>query len=367
MKKLKVLQIIGSMNAGGVESFVMSYFRELHELCEFTFLCFDDSLLIPQEEIESLGGKVIIVPHVKHLHAFNKALTKVFKENHFDIVHSHLNTLSVFPLRVAKKCKQPIRIAHSHSISSKKEWKRHLAKSVLKTFSKTYSNVYFSCSELTGRYQFGNKAFDKGEVTVIKNAIKTSRFEFNEEYRKEIRNELGLGEKDYVIGTLGRFVDTKNHQYVLKLAKDNQDIKFIIVGNGPLEVEYNAFLKENNLSNIQIIVPDQNKEIARYYSAIDMFILPSLYEGFPLSSLEAQVNGLYIIYSESVPKEGFITGYGEFLPITEEGLAKWKESFHKPHPRNNKLADVVRERGYDIKDAAKALYDKYLELLETHK
>ena len=98
-----------------------------------------------------------------------------------------------------------------------------------------------------------------------------------------------------------------------------------------------------------------------------MFILPSLYEGFPLSSLEAQVNGLYIIYSESVPKEGFITGYGEFLPITDEGLALWKKSFHEPHPRNNKLADVVREHGYDIKDAAKALYNKYLELLETHK
>ena len=128
MDKIKILQIVGSMNNGGVESFVMSYYRQLHDVCEFTFLCFDDSKMIPQQEIESLGGRVIVVPHLKHFRAFNKALTKVFNENHFDIVHSHLNTLSVFPLRIAKKTRQPIRIAHSHSISSKKEWKRHIAK-----------------------------------------------------------------------------------------------------------------------------------------------------------------------------------------------------------------------------------------------
>ena len=93
--KLKILQVIGNMNNGGVEAFVMSFYHQLHELCEFTFVCFDESIHIPEEEIKSLGGKIVVVPHVKHLKAFNKAFDKLLKENHYDIIHSHLNTLSV--------------------------------------------------------------------------------------------------------------------------------------------------------------------------------------------------------------------------------------------------------------------------------
>ena len=91
----------------------------------------------------------------------------LLKENEYDIIHSNLNTLSVFPLRIAKKNKCKVRIAHSHSSSNKKELKRHIAKSILKMFSKTYSNVYLSCSESAGRFQFGDKAYDKGEDIVV--------------------------------------------------------------------------------------------------------------------------------------------------------------------------------------------------------
>lgn len=362
MDKIKILQIVGSMNNGGVESFVMSYYRQLHDVCEFTFLCFDDSKMIPQEEIESLGGKVIIVPYLSHMGAFNKALKKVFEENHFDIVHSHLNTLSVFPLRIAKKCKQPIRIAHSHSISSKKEIKRHIAKSILKLFSKTYANYYFACGEATGRYQFGNKAFDEGKVTLIKNAINLERFRFDEKARKELRDKYGLSDKDYLVGTVGRFVETKNQKFILKIAKKNKDAKFFIVGNGPLEEEFRTFIKDNNIDNVQIIVPEG--DVSKFYSAFDLFILPSFYEGFPITSLEAQTSGLYIIYSSPVPREGLVTAYGEYIDIDEQSIDKWNESINQKRPRKPELFDVVKKAGYDIKDSAQDLYQKYLELLK---
>ena len=360
--KINILQIVGSMNNGGVESFVMSYYRQLHEKCKFTFLCFDDSKMIPREEIESLGGEVIVVPHVKHLKEFNKALTKVFEEHQFDIIHSHLNTLSVFPLRIAKKCKQKIRIAHSHSISSKKEIKRHIAKSILKLFSKKYANVYFSCSEMTGRYQFGDKVFDKGQVTIIKNAINLERFKYNIENRKFIRDSLSFNDKDIVVGTVGRFVETKNQKFILEIAKENRDLKFLIVGNGPLGEDFRAFIDENKLDNVKVIVPDQ--DISKYYSAFDLFILPSFYEGFPITSLEAQVNGLYIIYSDSVPKEGLVTGNGEYLPIGKEGVSKWGTALHKTHVRNPYQYKFVKDKGYEISDSAMVLYHKYQELIK---
>lgn len=353
------------MNNGGVESFVMSYYRELHEYCEFTFLCFDDSKIIPKEEIESLGGHVIIVPYLSHFKAFNSSLRKVLDENKYDIIHSHLNTLSVFPLRIAKKHKEPIRIAHSHSISNKKEWKRHIAKSILRLFSKTYSNVYFSCGEATGRYQFGNKAFNKGKVTIIKNAIKVDNFRFNENIRKEIRDEYNLSENDYLVGTIGRFVETKNQKFILELAKKNKELKYMIVGNGPLEKEYQDYIKENNIDNVIIVAT--NGDVKKYYSAFDTFILPSFYEGFPITSLEAQSNGLYIIYNTTVPKEGLVTGYGNFISIKDQEL--WIKELLNKHPRKTELIDVVKEKGYDIKDAAMDLYNKYQELLkeDAHK
>ena len=348
------------MNNGGVESFVLSYYKELHDLCEFDFLCFDDSKYIPYELIESLGGKVFVVPHLKHLHKFNKAVDKILKENQFEIIHSNLNTLSVFPLRIAKKNKCKVRIAHSHSASNKKELKRHIAKTVLKTFSKTYSNVYLACSEVAGRFQFGNKTFDKGQVKILNNAIDVNKFKFNSTYKEEIRKEYNLAKDDYVVGTVGRFVGTKNHQLVLELAKENKETKFFIVGNGPLEEEMRKTVKENGLNNVIIAVPDQ--EIEKYYSAFDMFVLPSLYEGLGLTAIEAQSNGLYTICSKFVPNVTLLTGYGEFLPIEKEDLSKWNEVINKRYPRKD-LSNKIKEAGYDIKTSAIDLYNLYVSLL----
>ena len=358
--KLKILQVIGNMNNGGVEAFVMSFYHQLHELCEFTFVCFDESIHIPEEEIKSLGGKIVVVPHVKHLKAFNKAFDKLLKENHYDIIHSHLNTLSVFPLRIAKKNKCPIRIAHSHSASNKKEFKRHIAKLILRTFSKKYANVYFACSEVAGRFQFGNKAFDKGQVMIINNGIDLNKYKFNLEGRNRIRNALNLKENDYLVGNIGRLVETKNQQFILKIASKCPDKKFIILGNGELEETFRNEIKEKHLDNVYLEVTTGN--IVDYYSAFDMFLLPSLYEGLGLAMIEAEANGLYVVCSEFVPSVTLLTGYGKYLPIEDEDIDKWAEEINKKYPRQENI-DKIRDSGYDVKDSALDLYNKYLMLL----
>ena len=365
MNKIKVLQVVGSMKNGGVESFVLSYFRELHDVCEFTFLCFDDSTAIPYEEIESLGGKVVVVPHVKKLIKFNKAFDKLLKENHYDIIHSNVNTLSVFVLRIAKKNNCPVRIAHAHSSSNKKEVVRHLIKSILKNFSKKDANVYFACGEEAGRYQFGNKAYDEGKVILINNCIDVSRFKYSKENREQVRKELSLSNDDIVVGTVGRMVSVKNHFFILELAKKNLDKKFVFVGNGELEEELKRQAKEDNLSNV--IFVDSNNVIERYYSAFDVFILPSLYEGFPITTIEAQANGLYVIFSDHVTPKALITGYGEFLPIDEDNdLQKWTDVLSVKHERKD-LSQMIIDARFDIKSSSKYLYKTYLKLIEEHK
>lgn len=349
------------MNNGGVEAFVMSFYHELHDLCEFTFVCFDESIHIPEEEIKSLGGKIEIVPHIKHLHAFNKVLDKILKENQYDIIHSHLNTLSVFPLRIAKKNKCPIRIAHSHSASNKKEFKRHLAKITLRMFSKTYANVYYACSEVAGRFQFGNKAYDKGLVKIINNGIDIDKYKFNLEGRKRVRKALKLNENDYLVGNIGRLVQTKNQQLILKIAAKCPDKKFVILGNGELEETFRNEIKEKNLDNI--IIEATTGNIVDYYSAFDMFLLPSLYEGLGLAMIEAETNGLYVVCSEFVPSVTLLTGYGKYLPIEDQDVDKWVEEINKKYPRQDNV-DKIKSSGYDVKDSAKDLYNKYLELLK---
>ena len=364
MNKIKILQFVGSMKNGGVESFVLSYFRELHELCEFTFVCFDDSTNIPREEIEKLGGKIEIVPHVKKLGQFNKAFDKILKENHYDIIHSNINTLSVFVLRIAKKNGYKIRIAHAHASSSRKEFVRHIIKSILKNFSRKYANVYFACGEEAGRYQFGNKAYNNNKVILINNCIDVDRFKFNQDDRKLIRDSLNLKDDDFVIGTVGRLVSVKNHNFILKLANINKDKKFVLVGSGELEQDLNAKIKEMKLENVMIV--NALYPIEKYYSAFDTFVLPSLYEGFGIVAIEAEANGLYCLLSDQISRKVLISKYGEYLPIDKNGLEKWNEALQIKHKRID-CSKELKEQNFDIKESAKYLYKKYLELMEQFK
>ena len=184
---VRVAQIIGKWVGGGVESVVMNYYRYIDRTkIQFDFICDEDSTNIPYDEIEQLGGRVILVPPYQKVFEYQKELIKIFKDNNYKIVHSHINTLSIFPLRAAKKAGVPIRIAHSHSTTNKKEWKRNLVKQVLRPFSKVYATDYMCCSELAGRWLFGNKEYDKGNVYLLNNAIDLDKFKFDKIMRKKL-------------------------------------------------------------------------------------------------------------------------------------------------------------------------------------
>ena len=361
MEKIKVCHVVGSMNKGGVESVVLSYSKELKDYVTPTFVCFDDSKYIPFEEIGAIGGKVEIVPHVKHLGAFNKAFAKVLEDGEFDIIHSHVNTLSVFPLKVAKKCGYEVRIAHSHSQSSKKEFVRNLIKNFLKKFAKKYATYYIACGEIAGRYQFGNESFEKGEVKIIKNAIKLSNYKFSQKDRDDIRNSMGIPLDANVAGNIGRLCETKNQMFILEIAKKLPDVHFIIVGGGPLQEELEGKITKENITNVHLAGVTDNT--AQFYSAFDCFILPSLYEGVPVTGIEAQANGLYIIYSNNVPKESLLSEYGEFLPIEENDVNKWVKAIKQVRAHENHSKEITIA-GFNIEEASKELLKVYQSLLQ---
>jgi len=268
---------------GGVESVVMNYYRNIdRNKIQFHFLCDEDSTDIPYEEIEKLGGKVIVIPPYQKLFKYQKELYRIFKENNYKIVHSHINALSVFPLRIAKKAKIPVRIAHSHSTSNKKEWKKNILKMILRPLSKLYANNYFACTEYAGKWLFGKKVVERKELNVINNAIDLKKFEFNENTRKALREELGIKDDTLIIGHVGRFMKQKNHEFLIEVFnevyKKNQNTLLILIGQGPLLSEIKQKAINLNIED-KIKFIGQVTDVEKYYNIMDIFLFPSIYEG----------------------------------------------------------------------------------------
>lgn len=359
---IRIAQIVGKWLGGGVESVVMNYYRNVDKSkVQFDFICDEDSTCIPYEEIEKLGGRVIIIPPYQKPLKYHKKLKKILKENNYKIVHSHINTLSVFPLFAAKRAGVPVRIAHSHSTTNKKEWKRNIMKQILRPLSKIFATNYFSCSEFAGRWQFGNKSYNKGKVFLMNNAIEIDNFMFNENIRNEVRKELNIPEDTFVIGHIGRFVETKNHSFLLDIFKSieakKNDTILVLLGQGPLEEKMKTKAKDLKIDN-KVKFLGQKSDIEKYYQAFDLFLLPSLYEGLGMTLIEAQISGLNCIVSDKVPKEAeIIKNKVRFLSI--ENKHKWIEECLKQEKIDRMInpQDVVQ---YNIKIKAKELEYFYL-------
>lgn len=362
-KPLRIAQVVGNMVGGGVEAVVMNYYRNIdRSKVQFDFIVYDTSTHVPQEEIEELGGRVFFIPNYKHFCAHQKALLKLFKENKYDIVHSHLNTLSVFSLKMAKKAGVKVRIAHSHSTSNKKEWKRNIIKNILRPFSKKYATHYFACSEMAGRWLFGDKTFERGEVTVINNAIDLDRFKFDGEKRNELRAELGLKE-NFVIGHIGRFMSQKNQTFLLdvfnEVQKTRTEARLLLLGDGPMYDEIKAKAEKLGLKD-KVIFAGVQPNPEKYYQAMDCFVLPSLYEGLGIVLVEAQACGLPCIASTEVPEVADITGEVDFLSLNEK-LNVWASHIMQLHINSDREQYSQNMRGtkYDIVSEAQRLLELY--------
>lgn len=359
---------MGKWVGGGVEAVIMNYYRHIdRSKIQFDFICDSDSTDIPYEEIEELGGKVILCPPYQKLLKYQKELKKIFKENNYQIVHSNINTLSVFPLRAAKKAGVPVRIAHSHSTSNKKEWKKTLLKNILKPFSKKYANKYMCCSEFAGRWLFGNKEYDKGTVYLLNNAIDLNKYKYDEKIRKSKRKELRIEDSTFVVGHIGRFVGQKNHRFLIdifnEIHKKNNDSLLLLAGQGPLMDEMKEkvhFLKLDDC--VQFL--GQRKDANELYQAFDLFLLPSLYEGLPVVGVEAQASGNLCYLSDDMTKETKVLDSSVFMSLSNTA-EEWANAILKDASdyKKHDTKEEVSKYGFNIENEAEKLEKKYYEYL----
>lgn len=367
MKKevpIRIAQIIGKWVGGGVEAVVMNYYRNIdHEKIQFDFICDSDSTNIPYEEIEKLGGKVILIPPYQKVFKYQKELRKVLRDGNYKIVHSHINTLSVFPLYAAKRVGVPVRIAHSHSTTNKKEMKKNILKQILRPFSKVFATDYMCCSELAGRWLFGNKEYDKGNVYLLNNAIDLDKFKYNEKVRKEKRKESNIQDDTLVIGHVGRFVEQKNHRFLIEIFdeihKQNNNSILLLAGQGPLMEEMKEKVKKLNLED-NVIFLGQRSDINELYQVFDVFLLPSLYEGLPVVGVEAQATGLLCELSRDMTKETKVLDTTRFISL-DKSAKEWSSIILDDYSKfkRNDTAFEITKNNFNIKKEASKLEDKY--------
>ena len=355
---IRIAHIIGKMCAGGVESVVFNYYRAIdHSKYQFDFYYDADSSVEPPQDLIEMGARFIKVPPYQHIFQYLKTLKKHFIERDYFIVHSHLNTLSVFPLFAAWQSKIPIRIAHNHSVPRGKEYARNSLKNILKQFSTLFANHYFACSEEAGRWLFGNKLFDEQKVTVIHNAIDFSRF-FNEEKDETICKQFGLSSNSLVIGHIGRFTAAKNHQKIISIfeavCKHDNNAKLLLVGDGELYEEIH--------NRVKVAFAGKVSDPEKYYSVIDVLILPSIFEGIPVTVIEAQIAGIPCVISNIVNSEVVISDACYYLGIDETD-EKWANTIIS---LVNKRANLTENsQNYNIEVAVQLLERKYSECLRS--
>ncbi len=362
---IRVAQIMGYMNGGGVESVVMNYYRHIdRSRVQFDLVVCDGSSMVPYDEVESLGGHVFMVPPYSEVAAYRKGIMRLFREHGWAIVHSHMNALSVFPLSAAKSVGVPVRIAHSHSTAGKGEYAKNAAKALLKTQANRYPTHRFACSRYAGEWLFGKGA----DFEVVYNAIDLNRFSFNAEARAKARADLGLVGGQFAVGHVGRFMAQKNHGFLIdvfeQVAKRREDAVLLLVGTGEAEACVESSVAERGLSD-RVRFLGQRTDMPDIYAAFDAFVLPSLYEGLCLVGVEAQRSGLPCLLSDAITREVDVTGECRFFPIDDPGV--WADAICGLVPRGDVERAAVDDAlfsNYDIEKQGTWLTEKYLKLYE---
>lgn len=364
---IRIAHIMGKLLAGGVESVAFNYYRNIDKSkIQFDFYYDEDSTVEPPRDLIEMGARFIKVPPYQSLNRYQKTLDKYFKENNYTIVHSHINTLSVFPLYVAWKNKIPVRIAHNHSVPGGDQYFRNFLKYFLRPFAKVFATDYFSCSEKAGRWLFGNKSFDEGKVFVLKNAIDFDTFTFNKAEKEQFRESLGLTDNK-IVGHVGRFTYPKNHTMLLQIFKElysaDPSYRLLLVGDGELRRQITKTISQLGIDDA-IILTGKVSDPQKYYSIMDILIFPSFYEGLGLTTVEAQAAGVPVLMSDVVPNDAVISDAYKKLNVKHDPVSKWAEEASALIGTPSHLTEHKNE--YNIKTAAPWLTKWYLDKLRKN-
>lgn len=374
-RKIKILFFVDRLLLGGIQKLLVEWTRNFDKnKFMIDFLVLDDGNQYElEEELRELGSDIYRLEKVwikKPLDfvKLKKESEMFFKEHDdYDIVHMHSGTKNFIILESAKKAGINIRIAHSHNIDfqTKNPFKK-FAGNAMKPLVKKYATDYFACSYLAGEWMFGKKEVNRNYVKIIRNAVDYDKFSYNQKVRNKIRKEFDFDNNDLVFGNVGRFSNQKNHTFLIdifnELQKLNKNAKLIIVGIGENEGKIKLKVSELGIDD-KVIFAGFRKNVNELMQAMDIFLLPSLYEGLPVVGVEAQAAGLPCFMSKDViTSEVKIDESLKFISL-DKSPTEWANEILKNDLSRKNTRESLKKAGYFIEDAVATLEKFYTEKL----
>ena len=364
MKKKKILHVLGGLDHGGAEAFIMNALRFIdHSKYEFGIATFmkpkNGEKFDFEDELKAMGVKLYHVAdnRFKNPLKFEKDIADLIKNNGYETVHSHIDFMSALVLAGAKKGGAKKRIAHSHSINNMKinSKKMQLISGVLRRKLNRVATERVACGEDAGRFLFGPKQ----RFTVIHNGVDLERFRFNANTRHKMRVKCGFDDDEMILLNIGRLEEVKNHGKLIDIFGDylrkNKNAHLVIIGNGSQREMIEEKIASERLDDYITLIPAQDK-VELYYMMADVFVMPSLFEGIPNVGVEAQACGMKCLFSDRVPRETKILDSAEFIPLNGD----WLSSIRRAENRNAAVKQPDM-KAFDIKETVKlleAVYDK---------
>lgn len=327
---IRILHIVSKLSINsGVMNVIMNYYQHIDRTkIQFDFLYFEERTPDFKDEIKTLGGNIFFVnkPSLKSLIKTYKEFYDFFFFNskQYTAVHLHEIYLVHFIKHFCKKYGIKHLITHAHSTKYSDNPKNALRNKIMCLGLKYSATDLFACSKAAGEFYYGKEAVDRGLVKIIPNAIDLEKYKFNQEIRDKIRKSLNI-ENKFVIGHIGRMSPPKNQIFLLKVFADlkrlNNNAILLIIGDGPLRKQLEEEIIKLNLTDNVILLGVRN-DVPNLLMAMDVFVLPSLYEGLPVVCVEAQATGLRCILSDNITKE-VDCGNCEFISLKNKKI--WKE------------------------------------------
>ncbi len=367
MRPVRVLFVSGgSLDHGGIASWMLNFASRFdREYVAVDFLVHGMEPGAREQEAVSLGAKVYHVPYRRNNPVVNRRGLKQAISAGYDVLHAHMDGMNAYPLGIAKRCGFGVRISHSHNTEFlTTNPVRRAFHMIARANIPRVATHLFACSEAAGRFLYGEERMQSEDVTIIRNAIDIERYQFQTEARIRVRKELGLNGA-YAVGHIGRFdLWQKNQLFLLdaffEAKKRRPDLKLVLVGDGNDRPAIEKRISDLKLGN-DVILTGFRDDIPELLCAMDMFALPSHFEGLGIVLIEAQANGLPCVASNEVPRDTLVTDCTYISLADKDG---WVRALADAVEKSNRSLkqDTFAAHGYDIRLAASKLSDFYLEV-----
>ena len=358
---MKVLQMTSALDGGGIERILFDYYAHMdHDQVQFDFVKVDPEEGILEKPLREMGCHIYAIPPMRQNHKeYCEILTRILQEGQYDVIHCNGGYRAAEALRIAKKAGVPMRLAHAHTAGGPETSVQKLERKIATMFVKHYATHLFGCGEMAAKWMWGAGAISGQKATVVHNAIRTERFRYDPLVRAQYRRELDL-EGKFVLGHVGRLSFPKNHEFLLRAfaeaVKKSPDLVLLLIGRGELEAEVVHQIEALHLQN-HVRLMGVRDDIPQLLNALDLFVMPSRWEGLPVALVEVQANGLPALVSDTVTQEIQINENVKYLPL-EEGV--WaNEMSEAQENRISDGAERVKMAGYDIQTEAAKLQGMY--------